>query len=319
MGNPFSCCHPGRKEVDQGSRKDRDRLLQDSATQTPAGDSGSGFGSIRSPGDKDGEHSSRGIAADSQPSGSKESRADSSVSSSSSSGGGGGGRGGGSGSSNGALRAAPMAIGSEQQQQQQSAVGSGAGGQCSAAERGGTRGSSAAAAAAATATSAASGGHGDPARGSGGIAARAHPAGLSAGANGSAAPAPAYRSAGAMPRAHPNDQQRRNQQLAAGGTHGGDARMGGRSGVQQYGGGAGAGAVARGGGRFGTTALVASARGAGVAGKTVARSVPAAAGTVLAKYELREVLGVGSTSKCYRCVNRRNKKQFACKVRGASA
>ncbi|CAN0200077.1 unnamed protein product, partial [Hapterophycus canaliculatus] len=39
-----------------------------------------------------------------------------------------------------------------------------------------------------------------------------------------------------------------------------------------------------------------------------------AAGTVLAKYELKEVLGVGSTSKCYRCINRRNRKQFACKV-----
>eukprot|EP00904_Undaria_pinnatifida_P003902 jgi/Undpi1/13512/HiC_scaffold_8.g03171.m1 len=29
---------------------------------------------------------------------------------------------------------------------------------------------------------------------------------------------------------------------------------------------------------------------------------------------MREVLGVGSTSTCYRCVNRRSKKQFACKV-----
>lgn len=54
--------------------------------------------------------------------------------------------------------------------------------------------------------------------------------------------------------------------------------------------------------------------GGGFAGRTMARAVPAAAGTVLAKYEMKEVLGVGSTSKCYRCVNRRNKKQFACKV-----
>lgn len=93
--------------------------------------------------------------------------------------------------------------------------------------------------------------------------------------------------------------------------------MGGRGGAQQFGGGVGAGVVARGGGRFGAMALAATARGvAGVAGKTLARSVPAAAGTVLAKYELKEVLGVGSTAKCYRCVNRRNKKQFACKVGG---
>lgn len=54
--------------------------------------------------------------------------------------------------------------------------------------------------------------------------------------------------------------------------------------------------------------------GGSIAGKTVARAVPAAAGTVLAKYEMKEILGEGSTAKCYRCVNRRNKKQFACKV-----
>ncbi|CAM9388887.1 unnamed protein product, partial [Ectocarpus sp. 6 AP-2014] len=29
---------------------------------------------------------------------------------------------------------------------------------------------------------------------------------------------------------------------------------------------------------------------------------------------MKEVLGVGSTSKCYRCVNRRSRKEFACKV-----
>ncbi|CAM9153271.1 unnamed protein product [Scytosiphon promiscuus] len=308
MGNPFSCCHPGRKEVGQAGRKDRDPLLQDSSTQTPAGGS-SGFGSTPSPPNKADERS-RGTAADNPPSGSTERIAYSSVHSSSSSSGGGG------GSSNGALRAAPAAIDADQQR---SAVGSGAGGQCSAA--GGMRGNPAAAAAPAVAAmgTAAAGGHGDVARGSGGVAARAHPVGLSAGANGLAAPAPAYRSAGAMPRAHPNDQHRRNQQLAVGGAHAGDTRMGGRGAAQQYGAASGAGAVARGGGRFGTTALAASARGggggaAGIVGKTVARSVPAAAGTVLAKYELKEVLGIGSTSKCYRCVNRRNKKQFACKV-----
>ncbi|CAM9388814.1 unnamed protein product, partial [Ectocarpus sp. 6 AP-2014] len=36
MGNPFSCCHPGRKEKDWGGSEVRDRLLrtQDSSTQT---------------------------------------------------------------------------------------------------------------------------------------------------------------------------------------------------------------------------------------------------------------------------------------------
>lgn len=108
--------------------------------------------------------------------------------------------------------------------------------------------------------------------------------------------------------AHPNNDQRQGMIAGAG--------LGGRA--QQF---AGTGAVgaagARGGGRLG--AVTAIGGGGGVRGfpgpRGMQRAVPAASSGVMAKYEMKEVLGVGSTSTCYRCVNRHTRKQYACKVR----
>lgn len=73
----------------------------------------------------------------------------------------------------------------------------------------------------------------------------------------------------------------------------------------------------QGGGRFGAVVLTAAgaagARAPAVRGFQAA--IPGASRSVLAKYEMKEVLGIGSTSTCYRCVDRASQKQFACKVR----
>lgn len=119
-------------------------------------------------------------------------------------------------------------------------------------------------------------------------------------------PATGIRSAGPrVAHAHPNDHP---QAMVAGAD---SKRMSSRGRAQVLG-------VGRpGGGRFGTAAYPASgAMGVqGRAGRGIPRPIPGASGSLLAKYELREMLGVGSTSKCYRCVNRLTRKQFACKVR----
>lgn len=111
--------------------------------------------------------------------------------------------------------------------------------------------------------------------------------------------------------AHPNDQR----QVTGSGS---DPRLGGGRGRTQLGGGMGRGG---GGGRFGMAALAATTAGGGAAGRGMsmpkAQQQGGSTGSVLAKYEMKEVLGVGSTSTCYRCVNRSTRKQFACKVRSA--
>lgn len=146
------------------------------------------------------------------------------------------------------------------------------------------------------------------------------------GANGVAAATAAVgrgsRPAGARPagqrvvHAHPNDRHFGQPGSSSQAGADGIVRQGGR-GVVSYGAGGGG---ARGGSRFGAAVAAAAAAGVdmgGAPGRGMPRAVPAAPGTVLAKYEIKEVLGIGSTSTCYRCVNRRNKKQFACKVCGA--
>ena len=287
MGNLFSCCHPGRKEEEPGGKTDR--LLQDNSTQTGwcVAEEETHGSTLDQPKGQGNREETPGIVIDKQQSGATGGTARSSSSSS-------------GGSSSGSHPAEPTATPSSAQHLQ-AGEGAAPASTTRAAPTGAAPGS------ALPATSSA---HGGAERGVGGMAARGYPTGPSTGANGAsgagAALALVNRSAGAMPRAHPNDQQR----WAGGAAHAaGDIRLtGGRGGVQKYG---GAGAAAR-GGRFGGVGAGAGA--GGFSGKTVARAVPAAAGTVLAKYEIKEVLGVGSTSKCYRCVNRRNKKQFACKV-----
>ncbi|CAN0381690.1 unnamed protein product [Pylaiella littoralis] len=307
MGNPFSCCHPGRKEEDRGGGSNpRARLLQDNSTQTAGFAEEETNGSTRhEKSNSSAVGSSAHILRQKQPAEATRGEVHSSSSSSSNI------------DSNGSCRAGiPVASGSAQHQASTKSGVDGTGETPANAAGGATN------------------------RGAGGVAPRGFPAGLStvvangsgAGAHRHPAPAAVYRSAGAaIPRAHPSDQQSRPQQQAqmvAGGTAharagAGDVHLvGGRGGVhqqqqqhhhQQY----NAGAAARGvGGRFGVAGgTFGGGRTGGVfAGKTVARAVPAAAGTVLAKYEMKEVLGVGSTSKCYRCVNRKSKKQFACKV-----
>jgi chorismate synthase len=37
-------------------------------------------------------------------------------------------------------------------------------------------------------------------------------------------------------------------------------------------------------------------------------------GTFASKYELKEIVGVGSTSSCHRCVRKSDSSHFACKV-----
>lgn len=108
--------------------------------------------------------------------------------------------------------------------------------------------------------------------------------------------------------AHPNNDSRQGIMSGAGAGSGRGNR--GRG-----------GASTRGRGRFGVVAFgAAGAAGAGVRGLSAARGmprpVPAASEGILAKYEMKEVLGVGSTSTCYRCINRSTRKQYACKVGG---
>lgn len=301
MGNLFSCCHPRRKEEEPGSSK-TDRLLQDNSTQTRwCGAEEETHGStLEQPKGQGLCEEAPGILIQQQSGATR----GTTRSSSSSSG----------GSSSGSHPAEPAATISRPQDLQA--------GHASASFATTARAAAPTAGAQGNALPATSGGHGGAERGAGGMVARGYLAGPSTGANGSSsgpgATAPALplanRAAGAMPRAHPNDQQR--WAAGGGGAHAGDnMRLSGRGGVQKYG---GAGATARVGGRFGV-GVGGGAGGGGVAGKTVARAVPAVAGTVLAKYEMKEVLGVGSTSRCYRCVNRRSKKEFACKVGWVSA
>eukprot|EP00752_Nemacystus_decipiens_P014646 g13043.t1 len=293
MGNLFSCCHPGRKEEEPGGSK-TDRLLQDSSTQTGvcAAEEETHGSTLDQPKGRGQSEETSGILIEKQQSGTTRGTTRSSSSSS-------------GGSSSGSHPAEPAAmIGSAPHLQ---AV-PGSAPACKAARAAPTGAQGSALPAPAT-----SSGYGGAERGVGGMSARGFPTGPSTGANGAAGAGAAlalvHRSGGAMPRAHPNDQR-----WAGGGgaAHPGDIRLSGRGAVQKYG---GAGAVAR-GGRFGGVGVGvgAAAAGSGFAGRTGARAVPAAAGTVLAKYEMKEVLGVGSTSKCYRCINRRSKKQFACKV-----
>lgn len=301
MGNLFSCCHPRRKE----DKSQTSRLLQDSSTQTGFTKEDA-YGSTLDGQQHPRSGGSEGSAAvEKQQSETSRGTAHSSSSSSS--------------ISNGSQPAEP-ATSSSLQHQPVGIHGSAAGESTRPASLGDAARASAAARGSALPATTASGHGGSTERGLAGMAPRGHPAGLSLGAGANGPVAGAYRAAGAMPRAHPNDHQQRWQQhqaaAAAGGAHAaaggaGDLRMGGRGGVQQYG---GVGAAARGGGRFGAGAFGAGVGARGFTGKTMPRAVPAAAGTVLAKYEMKEVLGVGSTSKCYRCVSRRSKKQFACKV-----
>eukprot|EP00903_Cladosiphon_okamuranus_P006192 g6089.t1 len=295
MGNLFSCCHPGRKEGEQDGCK-TDRLVRDNSTQTRwcVADEETHRSTLEQPKGRGVREETPGILVEKQQSGVILGTGRGSSSRS-------------GGSSSGSRPAEPPATTTSAQDVQAAgpaSSSSSASTACAAAPASGAQGN---------ALPATSSGHSGAERGAGGMAARGYQAGPSTGANGSsysAGPTPAamssHRAAGAMPRAHPNDQQR--WAAAGGGAHAGDnMRLGGRGGVQKFG---GAGATAGVGGRFG----VGVGRAGGLAGRTVARAVPAAPGTVLAKYEMKEVLGVGSTSKCYRCVNRRSKKQFACKV-----
>lgn len=294
MGNLFSCCHPGRKDEEPGG-SEIDRLLQDSSTQTGCvvAEEETYGSTLQQPKSRGLGEETPGILGGKEQLGAVRGMTRSSSSSRSS-----------GVSSSGSHPAEPAATSSGAQH-----IPAGF-----ALAPPAYTGRSAPTGAQVGALSATASSQGGEDRGVGGLEARGYPTGPStvradgsAGAGAGTATLPlGHRVAGAMPRAHPNDQQRWQHQ-AGGGAHAGETRLSGRVGAQKYG---GAAVTARGGGRFG-----AGVGGAGgFAGRTVARAVPAAAGTVLAKYEMKEVLGVGSTSKCYRCINRKNKKQFACKV-----
>ncbi|CAM9886930.1 unnamed protein product, partial [Ectocarpus sp. 8 AP-2014] len=186
MGNPFSCCHPGRKEKDRGGSKVRDRLLhtQDSSTQTGLEGEEETYGLIAPPPQQEQDGSDKDTIEE-QAQARRGTAHDSSS----------------SGGSNGSYRAEAKI--------QFSPAGTtvGAAAAAAAAPTAAQGASSAAATAAATADQ-------EPAVARGGR----EPEGLPAAAN-EPAPAPAapppppgHRSTGAMPRAHPNDQHHRRQQ-----------------------------------------------------------------------------------------------------------
>ncbi|CAM9580878.1 unnamed protein product, partial [Ectocarpus sp. 8 AP-2014] len=185
MGNPFSCCHPGRKEKDRGGSKVRDRLLhtQDSSTQTGLEGEEETHGLIAPPQQQQQDGSDKDTIEEQA-----EARKGTAHDSSSSSG------------SNGSYPAGAKI--------QFSAAGTTVGAAAAAAALTAAQGASSAAA---TAVATADQG---PAVARGGR----EPEGLPAAAHGSAPapaappPPPGHRSTGAMPRAHPNDQHHRRQQ-----------------------------------------------------------------------------------------------------------